>query len=94
MHLSVDGHLGCFHVLVIVNHATMNIACIFLNYGFLQIYAQSSIIRSYGNSLFSFFKEPPYCSPYWLYQFTLTPTLFSSPSPAVIICRLFDDVIN
>ena len=24
MHLSVDGHLGCFHALVIVNHAAMN----------------------------------------------------------------------
>ena len=33
---------------------------------------------------FSFFKEPPYCSPYWLYQFTFLPTvqegsLFFSP---------------
>ena len=25
IHLSVDGHLGCFHVLAIVNSATMNI---------------------------------------------------------------------
>ena len=24
MHLSVDGHLGCFHVLVIVNSVAMN----------------------------------------------------------------------
>ena len=24
IHLSVDGHLGCFHVLTIVNSATMN----------------------------------------------------------------------
>ena len=24
IHLSVDGHLGCFHVLAIVNSATMN----------------------------------------------------------------------
>ena len=24
IHLSVDGHLGCFHVLVIVNSAEMN----------------------------------------------------------------------
>ena len=40
---SADGHLGFFHVLVIVNSGAMNIGgtCIFWNYGFLQIYAQN-----------------------------------------------------
>ena len=32
--------------------------CIFLNYGFLQIYAGSC-----GHSIFSFVKESPFCSP-------------------------------
>ena len=37
---SVDGHLGCFRVLAIVNRAAVNNACMFSNYGFRQIYAQ------------------------------------------------------
>ena len=46
--------------------------------------------------LFLVFKEPLYCSPYWLYQFTFPPTvqegsLLSTPSPAFIVCRFFDD---
>ena len=44
--------------------------------------------------LVTFFKEPPYCSPYWLYQFTFPLTvskgsLFSTPSPTFIVCGLF-----
>ena len=41
IHSSVDGHLGCFHVLAIVNSAAMNIELqvSFLNYGFLWAYA-------------------------------------------------------
>ena len=43
------------------------------------------------------FREAPYCSPQWLYQFTFPSTLqegslFSTHSPAFIVCRFFDDV--
>ena len=42
IHSSVDGHLDCFHVLPIVKQYCNEQwgTCVFLNYGFLQIYTQ------------------------------------------------------
>ena len=41
IHLSVDGHLGCFHVLAFVNSAVMNTGVhVSLNYSFVWVYAQ------------------------------------------------------
>ena len=50
MHLSVDGHLGCFHVLAIVNIAAMNNGIhvsflILVSSGFMPM---SGIAGSYG----------------------------------------------
>ena len=55
-HSSVDGHLGCFHVLAIVNSAAMNIGVhvsfvIMVFFGFMP---KSGIAWSYGSSIFSF----------------------------------------
>ena len=95
IHLSMD-ILSFFHVLPIVNSAVMNIAWIFLNYGFLQIYVQvwDCWIKSW--LYFQLSNEPPSCSPWWLYQFTFPPrvwegSLFSMTSSAFIICTIFDD---
>ena len=86
--------LGCFHVLIIVNSAAVNTG-VHVSFGimvFFRCMPRSRIAQSYHSSIFSFFKEPPYSSPQWLYQFTsptrvLEGSLLSTPSPAFIICR-------
>jgi len=57
---------------------------------------RSGIVGSHGGFTPSFLRESPYHLPEWLYQFTFPPTvqehsLFSSPSAAFTVCRLFDD---
>ena len=65
IHSSVDGHLGCFHVLAVVNSAAVNIGVhvsfrIIVWSGYIP---RSGIAGSYGNPIFNFFEEPPYCFP-------------------------------
>ena len=64
---AVNGHLGCFHVLAIVNSAAMNTGIhvpfsIMIFSGYMP---SSGIVESYGNFIpsFFFFKESPYCLP-------------------------------
>ena len=95
-HWFVNGQLGCFHVLAIVKSATVNLG-IHVSFSISSGYMLSSGIAGFCSGfILSFFKESPYCLPYWLYQFIFPPTvqecsLFFTPSLAFILCRHFDD---
>jgi len=65
IHSSVDQHLDCFHVLAIINSATMSNVIhvsfsILVSSGYML---RSGIAGSYGGFIPSFFKESPYCFP-------------------------------
>ena len=96
IHSSADGHLGCFHVLAIVKSAVMSIIVhVSLSTLVSRVEAQQWDCWVLWQFYFQFFKESPYYSPQWLYQFAFPPavqegSLFSAPSSKFIVCRLFD----
>ena len=64
IHSSFNGHLGCFHVLAIVNSAAVNTGVhvsfsVLVSSGYMP---GSDIAGSYGGFISSL-KESPYCPP-------------------------------
>ena len=61
IHLSADGHPGCFHVLAIINSAVMNIGV------HVSLSDLISLMCMPGSGIwqfyFQFFKESPHCFP-------------------------------
>ena len=98
IHSSLDGQLGCSHVLAIVSFAAVNIGVhqSFQVIVFYQIYAQDSNCWILRKFCFWFFEKLSYCFPQWLHQFSLPEkckrvSLFSTCSPASIIHQLSND---
>ena len=98
IHSFVYGHLGCFHVLALINSAAMNIEVhvyfsILVSPGYMS---RSGIARSYGGFIPRFLRNlhtifHSGCIDLHSHQQCMRVPFLLTPSPAFIVCRLFDN---
>ena len=76
-YLSADGHLGCLHVLALINSAAMNIRMhvSFQSRVFSGYMLRSGIAGSHGNSVLSFLRNCILFSIVAIHQFTFLATV-------------------